>query len=169
MHPTQRDIDQVRLLSILYWVMAGFSILGMLVIGAEWFVISLLFARTQEAQSQLGGSPAPFPVTWFHIGFGAIELFILLSTIALMIAARRLWLFKWRMYCIVVAAIQCLSFPFGTALGVFTIVVLVREPTRGLFMGLRPLPPMPPGAAPPTTPYSATPSSAPIVPSPRLT
>jgi hypothetical protein len=36
-------------------------------------------------------------------------------------------------YCLVMAVITCLSFPFGTALGVFTIVVLMRPAVKQMF------------------------------------
>lgn len=36
-------------------------------------------------------------------------------------------------YCLVVAAISCLFMPFGTVLGVFTIIVLVRPSVKELF------------------------------------
>lgn len=38
-----------------------------------------------------------------------------------------------RMYCIIHAALQCLSIPIGLALGVFTLVVLNRESVRLIF------------------------------------
>ena len=44
------------------------------------------------------------------------------------------------MYCLVVAAIECLFIPFGTVLGVFTIVVLNRSSVRSLFRDGRPKP-----------------------------
>ncbi len=36
-------------------------------------------------------------------------------------------------FCLVMAAIDCLFMPFGTILGVFTIVVLLKDDTKGLF------------------------------------
>ena len=36
-------------------------------------------------------------------------------------------------FCIVMAAISCLSMPFGTALGVFTLIVLGRPSVKQLF------------------------------------
>jgi hypothetical protein len=37
------------------------------------------------------------------------------------------------MFSLVVTGITCLSFPFGTALGVFTIIVLTRGSVRQLY------------------------------------
>ena len=37
------------------------------------------------------------------------------------------------MYCFVVAGVECLMMPFGTVLGVFTIIVLSRPSVKALF------------------------------------
>ena len=40
---------------------------------------------------------------------------------------------KRYLYCLVMAGICCLFFPFGTALGVFAIIVLIRPSVKELF------------------------------------
>jgi len=42
-------------------------------------------------------------------------------------------------FCLVMAGIECMFMPFGTVLGVFTIVVLMKEPVKTLF-GVAPPP-----------------------------
>jgi hypothetical protein len=37
------------------------------------------------------------------------------------------------MFCLVMAGIACIFMPFGTALGVLTIIVLMRDSVRELF------------------------------------
>jgi hypothetical protein len=37
------------------------------------------------------------------------------------------------MFCLVMGGVECLFMPFGTVLGVFTIIVLMREPVKQLF------------------------------------
>ncbi len=44
------------------------------------------------------------------------------------LARRRSWTF-----CLVVASIECLFMPYGTVLGVFTIIVLLRPTVKELF------------------------------------
>ena len=53
--------------------------------------------------------------------------------ICILIAGRSLALRKRYSFVLVMACIECLFIPFGTILGVFTIVVLSRESVRGLF------------------------------------
>lgn len=43
------------------------------------------------------------------------------------------------MYCLVMAGIECMFMPFGTVLGVFTIIVLMRESVQKLFAANEPL------------------------------
>lgn len=37
------------------------------------------------------------------------------------------------LYCLILAGVNCISFPIGTALGVFTFVVLLRDSVKHLF------------------------------------
>ena len=41
-------------------------------------------------------------------------------------------------FCMVMAGVECMVFPFGTILGVFTIIVLSGESVRELFAGAAP-------------------------------
>ena len=79
------------------------------------------------------GTPAPFIGSLLmFIGGGVI---LLAWTLALATAYAGYCLLKQKgyIYCLTIAAISCLSIPFGTVLGVFTIVVLMRPSVRKLF------------------------------------
>ncbi len=49
------------------------------------------------------------------------------------LAGRSLSSHKHYTFALVIACIECLFIPFGTILGVFTIIVLSRQSVRGLF------------------------------------
>lgn len=52
----------------------------------------------------------------------------------MMIAAgRKLKRRTSRTFCLVVAGLECILMPFGTVLGVFTLIVLSKEPAKQLF------------------------------------
>ena len=53
--------------------------------------------------------------------------------ILVLIAGRCIALRKRHTYCFVVACLECLWVPFGTVLGVFTILVLSRQSLKELF------------------------------------
>jgi hypothetical protein len=69
--------------------------------------------------------------------FAVLGLVLFLSGIAIaiciLIAGRSLALRKRYSFALVIACIECLFVPFGTILGVFTIVALSRESVRALF------------------------------------
>jgi hypothetical protein len=58
--------------------------------------------------------------------------------ICILIAGRCLSRRKAYSFALVVACIECLFIPFGTILGVFTIVALSRESVRTLFLMAQP-------------------------------
>ena len=80
-----------------------------------------------------GQSPPDF-FAWLFILIPAV--FVLCGwalSICILIAGRKLSQFKNRLYCLVIAGLECMIIPFGTVLGVFTIVVLMKDSVRELF------------------------------------
>ena len=55
-----------------------------------------------------------------------LALVILLNLLSAVFMRQR----KHRIFSIIVASINCLQIPFGTTLGVFTFIVLMRESVR---------------------------------------
>jgi len=76
----------------------------------------------------------PAALGWAFVGLG-IFLFLLGVTFALVLALAGRSLSRRRRYwfAFVVACIECIFIPFGTILGVFTIIVLSRESVKTLF------------------------------------
>jgi hypothetical protein len=71
---------------------------------------------------------------WIFAVLGSLLFLIgIAMAICILIAGRSLALRKRYSFALVMACIECLFVPFGTILGVFTIVVLSRESVRGLF------------------------------------
>jgi hypothetical protein len=87
-----------------------------------------------SAAVRQGPSPPPaefFAVfKWFYAVMGAwyVSSLVLNVLAGIYLRAR-----KHRTFCIVVAALNCLHMPFGTVLGIFTIVVLARDSVRTAF------------------------------------
>ncbi len=69
--------------------------------------------------------------------FVGIALFAITAfwTVAFLVfrAARRLETQRGYTYCLVIAGLLCMFMPFGTVLGVFTLIVLVRPSVKQLF------------------------------------
>ena len=71
---------------------------------------------------------------WFFIAFAGLWIVCGLAfAVCLALAGRYLSQRRHYTYCLVMAGIACAFMPFGTVLGVFTIVTLMREPVQALF------------------------------------
>jgi hypothetical protein len=71
---------------------------------------------------------------WFFAGFGGFAMLLTWAIAALVVlAGRRLLQRRARVYCMIVAGVLCINFPIGTALGVFTLIVLSRPSVKLLF------------------------------------
>ena len=126
----QRDLNQLNLLAIFHYVLGGLVML-MACIPIIHVVLGILMIS-----GKLSGSPRPPPpeLGWFFVGFGL--LFIVLGwAIGILviysgrcISTRRHWMFS-----VVIAALMCLNAPLGTILGVFTLVVLLRDSVKRLY------------------------------------
>jgi len=127
-----QDEDHLRLLSVFHYVVAGLA--GLF---ALFPIIHLVFGIIMiVAPGKFGGkgdaSPALFG--WFFVVFASA--FIIVGWVFasfVFTTGRFLKKRKHYMFCLVMAAVECLFMPFGTVLGVFTIIVLMRESVRQLF------------------------------------
>ena len=126
------DRQDVRLLSIFHYVVAGITALFSCL---PFIHMALGIAMLSGALDGDGpGESPPALFAWLLVLLSAV--FILcgwtLSTF-IFIAGRRLSQFRNRLFCLVIAWIECIIIPFGTILGVFTIVVLTRDSVMELF------------------------------------
>ncbi|NNJ24936.1 hypothetical protein [Alienimonas chondri] len=128
---TREDREHLRILSILHYVSAGMTALGICA-GGAWVAAVLTFA---------GAGAGEQGVFWLVAVVGAVAVLLNLAiVIAQTLAGRNLHRLRGRTFCLVVAAIECLNVPFGTLVGVFTIVVLSRPTVRAAFEANEPKP-----------------------------
>jgi hypothetical protein len=67
---------------------------------------------------------------WFYVFMGVILLTALVLNVLSGLFLRQK---RHRVFSLIIGALDCLQIPFGTALGVFTIIVLGRESVRDLY------------------------------------
>ena len=131
----KRDREHLRLLSIFHFVFAGLALLGMAFLFMHYSMMHMMFSNPDLWKSpNVGPPPKVFfdAFVWFYIFFG----FILFIGLALnVLSAVFLWHKQNRFFSIIVAGLNCLQIPFGTVLGVFTIMVLSRDSVRDLYCG----------------------------------
>jgi hypothetical protein len=126
------DIEHLRLLTIGHYIAAGITALFAcfpLIHLSIGLVFLLNPPQTPEGEA--------FPSQMFGMLFALLggALVIVGWTFAGLIfaAGRSIKARKRRTFCIVVAAISCASFPFGTVLGVLSILVLSRPTVKEMF------------------------------------
>jgi hypothetical protein len=131
---TYQDTEHLKLLSIFHYVVGGMTILfGCIPI--IHLVIGIIMIVAPEKFGKGSNQPPEF-MGWFFVILGS--LFILLGWImgALIVTTGRfISRRRHHTFCFVIACVECLFMPFGTVLGVFTILVLNRPSVRQLFAG----------------------------------
>jgi hypothetical protein len=138
----EQDRQYLGLLVIFHFVLAGLAFFGGIcpLFGLGMGIWMLSGAFPTGPAGPPGASPGPPPgppmelMGWIMVGEYGL-MFVALcgaGTLACLVGyflkRRRRWLF-----CIIGSGIQCLFVPFGTILGIFTIIVLARESVRHVF------------------------------------
>ena len=126
------DNEHLRLLSIFHYVVSGVSAF-IACIPIIHLVIGLIFIFAPGIFGTGSNQPPAF-VGWLLVGFASV--FILLGwtfAVFVLVAGRFMARRKHYQLCFVVACVECLFIPFGTILGVFTILVLNRPSVKELF------------------------------------
>lgn len=129
----KNDREQLRLLSIFHYVVGGavmlFSCFFLIHVGIGMaLMLGWIPANKGEGplpQMFVGG-------LMFLAGCAALLCgwtFGLLTIYSGRCLARQ----KWRMFSLVIAALNCAWAPFGTVLGVFTIILLMRDSIKRLY------------------------------------
>ncbi len=122
-----QDQEHLRLLSVFHYVVAGLVAL---------FSCFLIFHVAIGIAMVTGvfedGPPRVF--AWLFLVLpGTFMLLGWALAACLFLAGRYLAARKHYTFCLVMGAISCLFMPFGTVLGVFTIIVLMRPSVVELF------------------------------------
>jgi hypothetical protein len=146
-HPQAlQDAEHLKLLAIFHYVLAGLAAL----FGSIPIIHVVVGIMMVSGKIPMGHPPAgapagtPMPVTpmdfgWFFIVLGGGMIVLSWTYAGLMFyAGRCLSARQKRTFCFVMACISCIHIPMGTALGIFTILVLQRPSVQALFD--RPLP-----------------------------
>jgi hypothetical protein len=129
-----QDSEHLRLLSIFHYVVAGLAAFCCL-FPLLYTVMGFVFvALSHHPPSNPAQQPPPPALGWAFVVLG-IFLFLLGSIFAIVVAfaGRSLSRRNHYWFAFVVACVECIFVPFGTILGVFTIIVLSRESVKTLF------------------------------------
>jgi len=130
------DEEHLKLLSLGYMISAGitacFALFGFFYV-LMGIVMGFVIGHAPPGKN---GELPPAFIGWMFAAIGVV--FILLfggAALARFWTARCIKQRKSRTFCMVIAGIGCLEFPYGTALGVLTFIVLGRPSVINKFTG----------------------------------
>src|ERR1043166_1235109 len=127
-----RDEEHLRLLAIGHYVFGG-CIALISCLGIFYFIFGIVMLVATATHRRSGDVPPAV--------IGGVFCILGAMVVVVGVTAGLLWVFTGRslanrrryVFCMVMAAIACLSMPFGTVLGVFTIMVLTRPSVTMMF------------------------------------
>jgi hypothetical protein len=119
---TTRDESTLRLLAVFHYALAA--------LWAFLAVLPLWAGRFAE--------PGASPLEWSGLALSLWSIVLgLAAAAATFLAGTKLTRRRNRSFCMFVAAVNCFFFPFGTALGVATLIVLKRPSMQAAFGSAR--------------------------------
>src|SRR5215813_9251858 len=129
-----QDTEHLRLLAIFHYVVAGLAALFSL-FPLIYTTIGAIFIFVARHGTQKPGEELPPEfLGWIFVGLGSFFFLLgIAMAIFILIAGRYLSHHKGYSFALVMACIECLFIPFGTILGVFTIIALSRDSVKALF------------------------------------
>jgi len=129
----RRDREQVRLLAIFHFVFAGLAFVGIAFLFVHWFMMHTMFSNPEMWKSQPQAMPPKAfldAFIWFYVFMGIL----LLTGLVLNVLSGLFLLQKRnRLFSLIIGGLNCLQIPLGTALGVFTVLVLSRDSVCQLY------------------------------------
>ena len=126
-----KDSEHLNLLKIFYYIYGGISafvyLFTFIIIG-----MGIAFLTGAIDANDPVMSNTQFGIVYILVGT-FLFIYGFVGAIATILVGKFIKERKNYLYCLVLAGISCISFPFGTALGVFTFVVLFRGSVKTLF------------------------------------
>lgn len=126
-----KDLEHLKWLSIFHFISAVLSLLffGLVIVQSYGE-----FKEAKEIAIKNNNPSIADTIGIVMIGFTVIYLLIeIFRNFCTIVAGYFIRQRKHRIFCIVVAGVNCAFFPLGTVLGVFTLVVLFRESVKNMF------------------------------------
>jgi hypothetical protein len=121
-----KDEEYLKLLSVFHYVVGGLAAFFACFPFIHFFIgVAMLAGAIDDAPAFVGVLLVLMATLLIIIGWTL--------AVCIIIAGRNLAKRRHYMSCLVIAAISCIFFPFGTVLGVFTIIVLMRPDVKKLF------------------------------------
>lgn len=132
-----QDLEHLKILSICFYVLAGLCLFPVL-FGLIYAIMGIFFSAaimSADMPNRPGDPPAAIFGGFFIVFGGAFVVGFLTLGLLILKAGRNLSKKEGYTFAFVIACIICLWMPLGTILGVFTIIVLMRDSVKAIFNG----------------------------------
>ena len=126
------DIKHLDLLSLFHYILGGITAFFSCIPFVHVF-IGLAVVSGKFFEKADGSGPPPF-FGWLFVIMGSV--FILLGwclAVFMFVTGKKLKSRKNRTFCMVIAGVECIFIPFGTVLGVLTLIELSKDSVREIF------------------------------------
>jgi hypothetical protein len=132
------DEKNLDLLSIFHYIVGGITALLSCIP-----IIHIVIGVAMLTGKLDGNQPPPPFFGWLFVLLGSFFIFCGMAlSLTMIVAGRKIKARKSRTFCVVLAGIECIVMPFGTVLGILTIITLMKESVVELFAanhGLHPI------------------------------
>tara|TARA_B110000014_G_C19740629_1_gene386387 strand:- start:138 stop:575 length:438 start_codon:yes stop_codon:yes gene_type:complete len=129
---TQQDETHLELLETFHYVVSGMTVLFGCIPFIHLSIGIFLLSVSDHPEDSGADTPEIIGLLFVTISSVVILAFWILAFL-IFLGGRSLRRRDRYMFCLVVAGVSCMLMPFGTALGVFTILVLLRPSVKQIF------------------------------------
>ncbi|HRK30524.1 MAG TPA: hypothetical protein PLD59_05550 [Tepidisphaeraceae bacterium] len=137
------DDSHLNLLSIFHYVCGGMLALFACVPIIHIILgVMMVSGKFQQPANAPNSQQMDAAFGYFFIVGGSFAVLIgWTAAICIALAGRAIRWRRWRLFTLVMAGISCMFMPFGTVLGVFTLIVLLRPSVAAQYAAANPIKP----------------------------
>ena len=130
---TRRDAEHLKLLSIFHFILAGLGLFGIGFLALHFTFMRTIFMNPETWKNEKSGPPPEIFLKLMMWGYAFGVVVILIGGVINLLSGLFIRQRRHRMFSIIIGGLNCLHVPFGTLLGVFTILILSRDSVRKIY------------------------------------
>jgi len=126
----RRDAEHLKLLSLFHFILASLGLFGIAFLALHLVLMSAFFTNPEMWKNTKSGPPPEIFLKLMLGGYAFGAVVILTGGVLNLLSGLFIRKRRHRMFSIIIGGLNCLHVPFGTLLGVFTILILSRDSVR---------------------------------------
>lgn len=126
----RKDAEHLKLLSIFHFILGGLALVGILFLVFHYLMMSAFMSPEFWKSQKNGQVPPPELIKLLTVAYLFGGFCLVLGGALNILSGLFLRQRRHRTFSMVIAGLNCLQVPLGTALGIFTILVLSRDSVR---------------------------------------